>query len=205
MVLAFDGGKMNSSTPSEASVWGNWNSSSPPIMSFVGLESNTQKQFWDWETSSNTTSTHNNHHHPFITPTTSFIDFSSTSAPIPPPYPQINHYPSPMANLYLKREDGCSSGVDGGSYGSTRIGLNLGHRTYFSSRKTVEIDHLFKRSRGLYQANQIPLCQVEGCKVNLTSAKHYHRRHRVCEFHSKATKVFLAGGLEQRFCQQCSR
>ncbi|XXG71132.1 hypothetical protein AAC387_Pa07g0457 [Persea americana] len=197
---------MNSSTTSEASVWGNWNSSTPPIMSFVGLESNTQKQFWEWGTSTNASSTHNNVNHPFIIPTTSFTDFSSTSAPtnFPLPYPQINHCSSSMANLFLKREDGCS-GVDGGSCGNARIGLNLGHRTYFSSRETAVMDRLFKRSRGFYQANQIPRCQVEGCNVDLTNAKQYHKRHRVCEFHSKATKVVLAGGLEQRFCQQCSR
>ncbi|THU74203.1 hypothetical protein C4D60_Mb04t30890 [Musa balbisiana] len=32
----------------------------------------------------------------------------------------------------------------------------------------------------------------------------YHRRHRVCEAHSKAAVVIVAG-LRQRFCQQCSR
>ncbi|KAI5057412.1 hypothetical protein GOP47_0027427, partial [Adiantum capillus-veneris] len=50
----------------------------------------------------------------------------------------------------------------------------------------------------------IPRCQVEGCKLDLTSAKDYHRRHKVCEPHSKAGKVVVAG-TEQRFCQQCSR
>ncbi|KAK9097394.1 hypothetical protein Sjap_022891 [Stephania japonica] len=89
-----------------------------------------------------------------------------------------------------------------------RIGLNLGHRTYFSSRETALIDRLFRRPRGFYQGhyhhNQIPRCQAEGCKIDLTNAKHYHRRHKVCEFHSKATKV-VAAGLDQRFCQQCSR
>ncbi|KAJ6729928.1 SQUAMOSA PROMOTER-BINDING-LIKE PROTEIN 8 [Salix viminalis] len=64
-----------------------------------------------------------------------------------------------------------------------RIGLDLGGRTYFSS---VEDDF------------------AEGCNADLTHAKHYHRRHKVCEFHSKAATVFAAG-LTQRFCQQCSR
>ncbi|XP_022157460.1 squamosa promoter-binding-like protein 8, partial [Momordica charantia] len=47
-------------------------------------------------------------------------------------------------------------------------------------------------------------CQAEGCNADLSQAKHYHRRHKVCEFHSKASTVVTAG-LTQRFCQQCSR
>ncbi|KAL9396736.1 hypothetical protein Peur_010989 [Populus x canadensis] len=50
----------------------------------------------------------------------------------------------------------------------------------------------------------VPRCQVEGCHVALVNAKGYHRRHKVCEMHSKAAKVIVLG-LEQRFCQQCSR
>ncbi|XWS77273.1 hypothetical protein CRYUN_Cryun01aG0247100 [Craigia yunnanensis] len=50
----------------------------------------------------------------------------------------------------------------------------------------------------------VPRCQVEGCHVVLVNAKDYHRRHKVCEMHSKAPKVVVLG-LEQRFCQQCSR
>ncbi|RWW10393.1 hypothetical protein GW17_00026068 [Ensete ventricosum] len=47
-------------------------------------------------------------------------------------------------------------------------------------------------------------CQVDGCHVDLTEAKTYYCRHKVCGMHSKAPKVMVAG-LEQRFCQQCSR
>lgn len=50
----------------------------------------------------------------------------------------------------------------------------------------------------------VPRCQVEGCHVALVNAKDYHRRHKVCAVHSKAPKVIVLG-LEQRFCQQCSR
>ncbi|KAI3894212.1 hypothetical protein MKX03_022637 [Papaver bracteatum] len=50
----------------------------------------------------------------------------------------------------------------------------------------------------------VPRCQVEGCHVALIHAKDYHRRHKVCEMHSKAPKVIVLG-IEQRFCQQCSR
>ncbi|XP_021900760.1 squamosa promoter-binding-like protein 14 [Carica papaya] len=49
-----------------------------------------------------------------------------------------------------------------------------------------------------------PKCQVDNCKEDLSNAKDYHRRHKVCELHSKATKA-LVGKQMQRFCQQCSR
>lgn len=48
------------------------------------------------------------------------------------------------------------------------------------------------------------LCQVEGCVSDLSKAKDYHRRHKVCEMHSKATNALVAN-IMQRFCQQCSR
>ncbi|ESQ34695.1 hypothetical protein EUTSA_v10006656mg [Eutrema salsugineum] len=49
-----------------------------------------------------------------------------------------------------------------------------------------------------------PVCQVDNCTQDLSHAKDYHRRHKVCELHSKATKA-LVGKQMQRFCQQCSR
>ncbi|KAG2697794.1 hypothetical protein I3760_07G122500 [Carya illinoinensis] len=48
------------------------------------------------------------------------------------------------------------------------------------------------------------VCQVDHCGADLSHAKDYHRRHRVCEMHSKASKA-LVGNSMQRFCQQCSR
>ncbi|KAK8639625.1 hypothetical protein V6N13_137998 [Hibiscus sabdariffa] len=47
-------------------------------------------------------------------------------------------------------------------------------------------------------------CQVEDCGADLSNVKDYHRRHKVCEMHSKASKA-LVGNVMQRFCQQCSR
>ncbi|KAF5729101.1 hypothetical protein HS088_TW21G01258 [Tripterygium wilfordii] len=47
-------------------------------------------------------------------------------------------------------------------------------------------------------------CQAEDCDTNMTNAKPYHRRHKVCEHHAKAPVVAVAG-IQQRFCQQCSR
>ncbi|KAJ4874631.1 hypothetical protein Rs2_39649 [Raphanus sativus] len=54
------------------------------------------------------------------------------------------------------------------------------------------------------RASSSPLCQVYGCNMDLSSSKDYHKRHRVCETHSKSSMV-IVNGIEQRFCQQCSR
>ena len=90
---------------------------------------------------------------------------------------------------------------------TSRIGLNLGGRTYFSSEDDF-VSRLYRRARpaepGLATSSNSPRCQAEGCNADLSHAKHYHRRHKVCEFHSKAATV-IAAGLTQRFCQQCSR
>ncbi|KAI3762697.1 hypothetical protein L1987_53138 [Smallanthus sonchifolius] len=47
-------------------------------------------------------------------------------------------------------------------------------------------------------------CKVYGCNKNLSRCKEYYKRHKVCEVHSKTSKV-IVNGIEQRFCQQCSR
>ncbi|XP_076957689.1 squamosa promoter-binding-like protein 3 [Bidens hawaiensis] len=47
-------------------------------------------------------------------------------------------------------------------------------------------------------------CQADNCTVDLSEAKQYHRRHKVCELHAKAQAVIVQG-VHQRFCQQCSR
>lgn len=101
--------------------------------------------------------------------------------------------------------------------GEPLLGLELGKRMYFedisaggngknSSFPAVcgSYSTSAKRSRSNPQTTQAALCQVEGCGLDLSSAKDYHRKHRVCEYHSKRPEV-IVGGLERRFCQQCSR
>ncbi|KAI5082228.1 hypothetical protein GOP47_0001971 [Adiantum capillus-veneris] len=61
-----------------------------------------------------------------------------------------------------------------------------------------------KKQKGSSASTVVPMCQAEGCTTDLTGAKDYHRRHKVCEWHSKASKAKV-NNLEQRFCQQCSR
>ncbi|KAL6507692.1 hypothetical protein OROGR_023887 [Orobanche gracilis] len=101
---------------------------------------------------------------------------------------------------------------NGNGDGPMMIGLRLGRQKDYGD-SFVNIDSMSsfpvmsaptKRSRASYQNMQNPCCQVEGCNLDLKSAKDYHRRHRVCENHSKTPKVIVAG-MERRFCQQCSR
>ncbi|XP_031125400.1 squamosa promoter-binding-like protein 12 isoform X1 [Ipomoea triloba] len=97
------------------------------------------------------------------------------------------------------------------------IGLKLGKRTYFESnsggnsvksptKATIPISSAtsVKKTKSPSQCAPTPYCQVEGCNIDLSSAKDYHRKHRVCDSHSKCPKV-IVGGIERRFCQQCSR
>eukprot|EP00249_Psilotum_nudum_P001187 c13546_g1_i1 orf=1164-2390(-) len=98
--------------------------------------------------------------------------------------------------------------------------LKLGKRTYFEAGGGSEMcrepsrsmppaavfagSHTSKKQRILSLGVHLTRCQVEGCKADLNTAKDYHRRHKVCEMHSKAEKV-IAHGSVQRFCQQCSK
>ncbi|KAL6145095.1 hypothetical protein ACLB2K_055783 [Fragaria x ananassa] len=54
------------------------------------------------------------------------------------------------------------------------------------------------------QNQMMRCCQADKCTADLSDAKLYHRRHKVCDQHSKAP-VVLVSGISQRFCQQCSR
>lgn len=112
---------------------------------------------------------------------------------------------------------GCASGS-----GDLLSGIKLGEKIYFenagsavncspsgpvaaSAASSLEQDRSSsKKGRGVNIASQPPRCQVEGCNVDLTGLKTYYCRHKVCGMHSKFPKV-IVGGLEQRFCQQCSR
>ncbi|KAI0504608.1 hypothetical protein KFK09_015560 [Dendrobium nobile] len=119
-------------------------------------------------------------------------------------------------NMPFRGEDTGTSPVIVGRSGAGEppIGLKLGKRTYFEDFGTANVktssvsitpdDPSVKKSRLSHQASQNTYCQVEGCNIDLIGAKDYHRKHRVCESHSKSPKVIIAG-QERRFCQQCSR
>ncbi|XP_010539755.1 PREDICTED: squamosa promoter-binding-like protein 14 [Tarenaya hassleriana] len=92
----------------------------------------------------------------------------------------------------------------GGSEGAERnLDLNLGNG--LNDMEETQASRQSKRVRSSSPGGaNYPMCQVDCCKEDLSSAKDYHRRHKVCELHSKASKV-LVGKQMQRFCQQCSR
>ncbi|KAG9128843.1 hypothetical protein Leryth_009594 [Lithospermum erythrorhizon] len=83
--------------------------------------------------------------------------------------------------------------------------LKLGGANAGLSPHVEPVSRPTKRVRsGSPGGTNYPMCQVDDCKEDLSRAKDYHRRHKVCEIHSKATKA-LVGDQKQRFCQQCSR
>ncbi|XP_054777639.1 squamosa promoter-binding-like protein 17 isoform X2 [Prosopis cineraria] len=105
----------------------------------------------------------------------------------------------------------CSSSAD------CLHGLKSGHKIYFEDvtmgappkstaggASSSSGTGTKKGRSGTLQGARPPRCQVECCSVDLSDAKPYYSRHKVCIFHSKSPKVIVAG-LEQRFCQQCSR
>jgi len=91
--------------------------------------------------------------------------------------------------------------------GEPLLNLRLSKRMYFEegSRDLMASLILEKKCKSNGQNLQCPpRCQVEGCGLDLSSAKDYHRKRRVCESHSKSPMVVI-DGMERRFCQQCSR
>ncbi|CAL0324914.1 unnamed protein product [Lupinus luteus] len=101
--------------------------------------------------------------------------------------------------------------------GESLLSLKLGKRLYFEDVYSGSISKspsfsgapmsslsTGKKCKSNGQNVQFPRCQVEGCGLDLSSAKDYHSKHRVCDSHSKSPKVLIAG-MVCRFCQQCSR
>ncbi|KAJ0231635.1 Squamosa promoter-binding-like protein 16 [Hirschfeldia incana] len=83
------------------------------------------------------------------------------------------------------------------------LDLNLSSSGFNSEAQIVTRPNKRVKS-GSPGGGNYPKCQVDNCTEDLSVAKDYHRRHKVCEVHSKATKA-LVGNQMQRFCQQCSR
>ncbi|KAL8026008.1 hypothetical protein ABFX02_14G000700 [Erythranthe guttata] len=84
------------------------------------------------------------------------------------------------------------------------INLNLGEQVF-----PLMVDKVEERTRKKTKVSGTPspsnaVCLVEDCKVDLCNVSEYHRRHKVCDVHSKSTSA-LVGNAVQRFCQQCSR
>lgn len=124
-----------------------------------------------------------------------------------------------MGSGSLAESGGSSSSSPPISSSESLNGLKFGRKIYFEdvgtgnpdkpgggsgSSSSLSTPPKKTRGGGVVHGAQPPRCQVEGCKVDLSDAKAYYSRHKVCGMHSKSPKVIVAG-LEQRFCQQCSR
>ncbi|KAJ6350692.1 hypothetical protein OIU78_006768 [Salix suchowensis] len=82
------------------------------------------------------------------------------------------------------------------------LNLKLGEQVYPIMDEDAKSGK--KKTKVTMTASNRAVCQVEDCRADLSNAKDYHRRHKVCDAHSKASKA-LVGNVMQRFCQQCSR
>ncbi|XP_042437113.1 squamosa promoter-binding-like protein 1 [Zingiber officinale] len=94
-------------------------------------------------------------------------------------------------------------------FGAEALSLKLGTYTYpmlegmESNLKNTEGEK-GKKSKTQGENSNYPTCQVEACDTDLSKTKDYHRRHKVCEMHAKASSAIVRNAI-QRFCQQCSR
>ncbi|CAF1905899.1 hypothetical protein HID58_046984 [Brassica napus] len=114
---------------------------------------------------------------------------------------------SSMPGFEMETSDGFITKVASSSYVEENQSSNLSRidfkfRSYENHDGTSSLRA--KKTRASNSCSQSPLCQVYGCNMDLSFSKDYHKRHRVCDAHSKSS-VVIVSGVEQRFCQQCSR
>ncbi|XVF43261.1 hypothetical protein PTKIN_Ptkin02bG0026000 [Pterospermum kingtungense] len=121
------------------------------------------------------------------------------------------------SSSYYGEDKHSSSLMESNSQESSLIDLKLGrlteyrdahdHGKFFKETSVVSSVNpalMAKKARTTSSYAHTPYCQVYGCNKDLSTSKDYHKRHKVCEAHSKTAKV-IVNGIEQRFCQQCSR
>ncbi|CAH2036547.1 unnamed protein product [Thlaspi arvense] len=102
---------------------------------------------------------------------------------------------------YLKKKASVSYLVEEEMDNDTDVEEEVGRE---KEKRRGVMDRFTGSSSGSNDRVSSRLCQVDRCTADLKDAKQYHRRHRVCEVHAKASSVYLSG-VSQRFCQQCSR
>ncbi|KAI4389669.1 hypothetical protein MLD38_001870 [Melastoma candidum] len=102
------------------------------------------------------------------------------------------------SNKPLERNASRGGGIE---HDEDRLRLNLGGRMNNAEEPASRPN---KRTRSGSPGDNYPMCQVDNCNEDLSNVKDYHRRHKVCEVHSKSANA-LVGKQMQRFCQQCSR
>ncbi|KAL4559330.1 hypothetical protein LXL04_031468 [Taraxacum kok-saghyz] len=110
----------------------------------------------------------------------------------------------PLMRNSLISEDNVSRSIKLGSLFDQRDAQILKASKVSHNLSQSEVSTPLKRRRDGGFGSSPPFCKVHGCNKNLINCKEYHKRHKVCEVHSKTSKV-IVNGIEQRFCQQCSR
>lgn len=102
--------------------------------------------------------------------------------------------------LVLDEEEVC------GEAGALNLKLGAGGQVYPITEDEAERweGKTGKKTKVAGTTSNRAVCQVDDCRTDLSNAKDYHRRHKVCDLHSKATKALVLNVM-QRFCQQCSR
>lgn len=123
--------------------------------------------------------------------------------PVDPEIPEnVNNLASGEGSRELEKrrrgyfDEGLEMNDDFGS-----LNLNLGGQVYPIMEGEEKSG---KKTKITVTTSNRAVCQVEDCRADLSNSKDYHRRHKVCDVHSKASKA-LVGNVMQRFCQQCSR
>ncbi|KAL0731377.1 hypothetical protein Bca4012_027471 [Brassica carinata] len=106
------------------------------------------------------------------------------------------------SNGFITKVASSSSYVAEENQSSNLSGIDFKLRSFMDGTSSLPAKKT--RAAASNTCSQSPLCQVYGCNMDLSFSKDYHKRHRVCEAHSK-TSVVVVSGVEQRFCQQCSR
>ncbi|CAM6020726.1 unnamed protein product [Sphagnum balticum] len=104
----------------------------------------------------------------------------------------------PNENGHLRRANDSPEDEDG------QLSLKLGGSLYSHTEDNIGSRNGKRCRSSSPQQSQFPTCQVDECTADLSKAKEYHRRHKVCEVHSKAANAQVSHSM-QRFCQQCSR
>jgi hypothetical protein len=152
------------------------------------------------------------------------VHWAPAGSTYPPPQPFVprpggggatNHYQQQheLTCLKLGKRPACcwtgAAGSQGAALQAGAAGLVQGNASVVGGASGAPVAAEGRRKEkaaaaAASGAAAVARCQVEGCHVELAGAKEYHRRHKVCEAHSKAPRVVVLGA-EQRFCQQCSR
>lgn len=198
---------------------------SPPLRMSLGKRSNTEwdSNHWRWDgdlfmaspTPNNPTITnhHPNYNHPDTSSSKQFLPLVGVASGSSNSSPSCSNEPNlsitGKGKLELEKRRRIAVFEEEATAGNLSLKLGNGNlpsmMAYHHNREEVSNgggDQMKTKLGGSVGGGGV--CQVEECGADLTSAKDYHRRHKVCEMHSKVTSALVASVL-QRFCQQCSR